>query len=313
MSALFDVPGFLLGHVSKGDTGCTVVIAPKGAIAGVDVRGGGPGTRETDLLEPHNTVQAVHAVALCGGSAFGLAAADGVMTALEERGTGFPVRGPGIELRVPIVPAAVIFDLFVGDPHNRPTSSDGAAAVENAFAGADTASGSIGAGMGATAGKLRGGFGQASRRVDEYPIAAAIVANPVGEVVDPETGRLYGRPSAAAVDVDKLKKLAPAATTLNTTIGVIATTAPLTKAQAKRVALAAHDGLARAVRPAHSPFDGDTLFALSSGDGSGVSDELLTQLCAAAADCVQDAIIDAITSASPGLGLHTLRELTDEL
>ncbi|MFP7364172.1 P1 family peptidase [Corynebacterium callunae] len=309
MSALFDVPGFLLGHVSKGDTGCTVVIAPKGAIAGVDVRGGGPGTRETDLLEPHNTVQEVHAVALCGGSAFGLAAADGVMQALEQRGIGFSVG----ELKVPIVPAAVIFDLFVGDPHNRPAAADGAAAVENAFAGADTQSGSIGAGMGATAGRLRGGFGQGARRAGEYVMAAAVVANPVGEVIDPETGRLYGRPSAAAVNVDKLKKLAPATTTLNTTIGVIVTSAPLTKAQTKRVALAAHDGLARAVRPAHSPFDGDTFFAMSSGDGSGVSAEVLTQLCAHAADCVQDAIIDAITSASPGLGLHTFRELADEL
>ncbi|ALC06640.1 L-aminopeptidase/D-esterase [Corynebacterium deserti GIMN1.010] len=301
---LIDVPGFLLGHVTKEDTGCSVVVAPHGAFAGVDVRGGGPGTRETDLLEAHNTVQQIHAVALCGGSAFGLAAADGVMTALEERGIGFPVLPEGPI--VPIVPGAVIFDLLVGDSHNRPTAADGALAVEHAFAGTHHGSGNVGAGTGATAGRLRGGFGQSSTVVDGFHIAAAVVANPAGEVVDVSTGALFSRPEMVGEGVDKLKNPAE---TLNTTIGVVATDAPVTKAQAKRLALSAHDGLARAVRPSHLPMDGDTFFAMSSGDGSGVDPLTLAKLSAAAAQCVENAIIDAILSASPGLGLKSFREL----
>lgn len=308
---LCDVPGIHLGHVTLGDSGVSVVVAPAGAYAGVDVRGGGPGTRETDLLEAHNTVQQVHAVALCGGSAYGLAAADGVMSALEERGIGFPVLGPEhTGPIVPIVPAAVIFDLLVGDPTNRPTREHGYQAVQQALDSPDTAtSGTIGAGTGATAGRLRGGFGQTSIILGEYVVAAAVVANPVGEVIDPATGQLHGAPGTPGVDVDKFASLPAAGASLNTTIGVIATNAPLTKAQAKRLALTGHDGLARAVRPSHTPMDGDTLFALSTGDGSGVDPNLLARLCAAAADCVQGAIIDAITAASPGLGLTTYREL----
>ncbi|GAB3596743.1 P1 family peptidase [Corynebacterium faecale] len=308
---LCDVPGIHLGHVSLGDSGVSVVLAPAGAYAGVDVRGGGPGTRETDLLEPHNSVQQIHAVTLSGGSAYGLAAADGVMQALEERGIGFPVLGPDREGPiVPIVPAAVIFDLLVGDPANRPTRDHGYEAVQNALKGQDRdISGSIGAGSGATAGRLRGGFGQASVEIDGFVVAAAVVANPVGEVVDATTGHLYGAPGSDRVSVDKLVFLPHPAGELNTTIGVIATDAPITKAQAKRLAMTGHDGLARAVRPAHSPMDGDTLFALSTGDGTGVDTVLLASLSAAAADCVQDAIVDAITSASPGLGLTTYREL----
>lgn len=311
MGMLCDVPGIQLGHVSLGDSGVSVVVAPGGAFAGVDVRGGGPGTRETDLLEPHNTVQQIHAVALCGGSAYGLAAVDGVMQALEERDIGFSVLGPDKEGPiVPIVPAAVIFDLLVGDPRNRPTREHGYRAVQNALDGeANTTSGSIGAGTGATAGRLRGGFGQSSQETGGFVVAVGLVANPVGEVVDPETGQLYGAPGRDHIDVDKLASLPRPGASLNTTIGVIATNAPVTKAQAKRLALSAHDGLARAVRPAHSPMDGDTLFAMSTGDGSGVDPILLATLCATAADCVQAAIIDAITSASPGLGLTTYREL----
>lgn len=311
MGMLCDVPGIHLGHVTLGDSGVTVVLAPAGAFAGVDVRGGGPGTRETDLLEPHNTVQQIHAVTLCGGSAYGLAAADGVMYALEERGIGFPVLGPGKKGPiVPIVPAAVIFDLLVGDPRNRPTREHGREAVKNALAGQDKhLSGSIGAGTGATAGRLRGGFGQYSITVGEYVVAAGIVANPVGEVIDPASGQLFGAPGGEVVDVDKLAALPVGGVDLNTTIGVIATNAPVTKAQAKRLALTGHDGLARAVRPSHMPMDGDTLFALSTGDGAGVDPDVLATLCAAAADCVQGAIIDAITTASPGLGLTTYQEL----
>lgn len=310
MGLLIDVPGIHLGHVCRDDTGVSVVVAPAGAIAGVDVRGGGPGTRETDLLEPHNTVERVHAIALCGGSAFGLAAADGVMRALEERGIGFAVSG---DIVVPIVPAAVIFDLFVGDPRHRPQADDGYTAVSYALEEPcelpGESSTSIGAGCGATAGRLRGGFGQASMDVEGFVVAAGVVANPVGEVIEPRSGRLYGAPHLAPVDVKQFAAIKAKDAEFNTTIGVIATNAPLTKAQAKRLALSGHDGIARAVRPAHLPMDGDALFALSTGDGSGVDPHLLAALSAAAAECVQTAIIEAITHASPGHGLATYREL----
>ena len=258
---LQSVPGVGVGHSSLSDTGCTVVVTPGGAFAAVDVRGGGPGTRETDLLEAHNTVAQVHAVLLSGGSAYGLAAADGVMRELESRGIGFPVLGherPGPI--VPIVPGAVIFDLLVGDPQHRPGPDDGAHATREALtslaAGAKffTASGdgsagpicgSVGAGCGATAGKLRGGYGTADMLVDtpegSFVVAAGVVANPVGHVVDPETGRMYADPDVQ-VDPQAYAALQSLATKLNTTIGVIATNAPVTKAQARRLALTGHDG-----------------------------------------------------------------------
>ncbi|WP_018024396.1 P1 family peptidase [Corynebacterium ulceribovis] len=313
---LIDVPGVRVGHQSLGDTGVTVVVTEAGAIASVDVRGGGPGTRETDLLEPHNTVQQIHAVTLSGGSAFGLAAADGVMQELEQRGIGFPVLGEDVPgPRVPIVPGAVIFDLLVGDAAHRPTAADGAAAVRDAFAepaAAAQTSGSIGAGCGATAGVLRGGFGQASQQVGEFVIAAGVVANPVGAVVDKTTGRLFGDGARAAVNVNKFNELKGLLTKLNTTIGVVATNAPVTKAQAKRLAMTGHDGLARAVRPAHSPLDGDTLFALSTGDGTGVGIEEMVALSAAAADVVEAAIVDAVVHASSGYGLTAWQELVEQ-
>lgn len=303
---LCDVPGVLLGHRSLGDTGVSVVVVPDSAVAAVDVRGGGPGTRETDLLEPHNTVQRIHAVVLSGGSAFGLATADGVMRALDERSIGFPVVG---DIRVPIVPGAVIFDLLVGDAAHRPTADDGYEAVQDAFGLPRTESGSIGAGCGATAGVLRGGFGQASRKVGDYTVAAGIVANPVGSVIDKETGRFWGDPEAAAVDKARFAELKGLETKLNTTIGVIATDAPVTKAQAKRLAMVGHDGLARAIRPAHSPLDGDTLFALSTGSGEGVSIEDMIALSTAAADVVCAAIVDAVVHATSGYELSCYQEL----
>lgn len=315
--ALVDVPGLAVGHAGLGDTGVTVVLtrSPGGAVASVDVRGGGPGTRETDLLEPHNTVERVHAVVLAGGSAFGLAAADGVMTTLEEAGYGFPVFGedrPGP--RVPIVPGAVIFDLLVGEAGHRPTAADGAAAARAALeAGDDRASGSVGAGCGATAGALRGGFGQASRRVGEHTVAAGIVANPVGEVIDPDTGRFYADPATAPVDPARFAALPRPGAQLNTTIGVVATDAPVTKAQARRLAMVGHDGIARAVHPAHSPLDGDTLFALSTSlSAGGVDVAVLHDLCIAAAGVVADAIVDAVKGAAPGFGLGTWSELVEK-
>lgn len=317
MDPLLDVPGLLLGHVSLGDTGVTAVVAESGSgmVAGVDVRGGGPGTRETDLLAPHNTVERVHAIILSGGSAFGLAAADGAMVELERAGRGFPVLGEGRPgPRVPIVPAAVIFDLFVGDPGHRPTAADGAAAVRAALVGRDSGSGSVsgsvGAGCGATAGVLRGGIGQSSRVVGKYVVSALVVANPVGEVIDPATGLLWGDPSRPPVDLARFGDLEHQASKLNTTIGVVATDAPVTVAQATRLAMVGHDGIARAVRPAHSPLDGDTLFAVSTAESAtGVSVEVLHELSVAAAEAVQAALVDAVTAAAPGHGLCTWAEI----
>lgn len=312
-----DAPSAITGHTSLGDTGVTALVAadPDGMAAAVDVRGGGPGTRETDLLEPHNTVERVHAILLCGGSAFGLAAADGAMAELERRGRGFPVFGEGAPgPRVPIVPAAVIFDLVVGDPAHRPTAADGAAAVAAALDGGGglVGSGSVGAGCGATAGVLRGGFGHARARAAGYTVEAFVVANPVGSVVDPATGLLYGDPAQPAVDLEAFAQLERPTPKLNTTIGVIATDAPLTKAQLKRVAMTGHDGIARAVRPAHSPLDGDTLFAVSTAPAGAapVRDvEALAQLGQVGAGVIQAAIVDAVVSAEFAYGVTAWRDI----
>ena len=305
--------GMSIGHFSGTDTGVTVLYCgPGGALGSVDVRGGGPGTRETDLLQPHNTVERVHAVVLAGGSAFGLAAADGVMNELAEKGIGFPVFGedkPGP--RVPIVPGAVIFDLLVGP--SRPGPEEGAAALRAALTGNDESMGSVGAGVGATAGKLRGGFGLATRRVGDYEVSAAMVANPVGEVIEPRSGRLHGAPGRTPVNAAAYRALPhPAESKLNTTIGAVLTDAPVTTAQAQRLAMTAHDGIARAVRPAHSPLDGDTIFALSTTKRpADLSTQVVTQLCAAAADAVEEAIVNAVPAADPGLGLSAYRDLLD--
>lgn len=334
-------PGVGIGHVSLGDTGVSVLSfaaagSGAGAVASVDVRGGGPGTRETDLLAPENTVGAVQAIVLAGGSAYGLAAADGAMAELESRGAGFRVFGPDSDGPVvPIVPAAVIFDLAVGDPQHRPTAADGQRATARALDNFDGAAGTasarktsastastsnIGAGCGATAGKLRGGFGQASREVAGYRVSAAVVANPVGEVVDAATGRLFGAPERAPVDAEKFADLPSPAASLNTTIGVIATNAPLAKAQLRRLAMCGHDGISWAVRPAHSPLDGDTLFAVSTASQetalqesaaqeTASTTETMTALCAASSQVVCDAIVHAVVHAEPGYGLPTYSQL----
>ncbi|MCX6467736.1 MAG: P1 family peptidase, partial [Corynebacteriales bacterium] len=245
-------------------TGTTVVGLPVGAVAAVDVRGGGPGTRETDLLDPANTVQTAHAIVLSGGSAYGLAAADGVMTALGEAGVGLPMNGFGDV--VPIVPAAVVFDLPVGGWTCRPDAAMGAAAI--AAASTDIVSGSVGGGAGARAGVLKGGVGTASVVLDHpaapgVTIAALMVANPVGDVIDPDTGLpwgcgpadldYFGLGPASPEDLEAYRALHAKATVLNTTIGVVATDARLDPASTRRIAMAAHDGIAHAVRPAHSP------------------------------------------------------------
>ena len=347
-NGLGDIAGLHLGHAvcdgGTGDSGVTVIVAPEGATASVDVRGGGPGTRETDLLEPHNTVQQVHAITLSGGSAFGLDAATGVMTELESRGIGFPVLGADQPDRiVPIVPAAVIFDLVVGNWHPRPDAATGRAATALALSGPDDkgselspAMGNVGAGLGASAGALKGGFGQASAvfptggPLAGVTVAAAVVANPQGAVFNPLDGRLWGidaeldaefavhgvRPDTPIQRgaVNRLREMNLLGTKmLNTTIGVVATDLKLPKAHVKRMALSSHDGLARAIRPAHMPMDGDTLFGLSMGTKTLPTDVApavaMTMLSAAAANCVERAIVHAVLAAETAYNVPSWKEI----
>lgn len=277
--SITDVPGITVGHAHdlEGRTGCTVVLCgPEGAVAGVDVMGAAPGTRETDLLEPENLVERVHAVLLAGGSAFGLDAACGVMRFLEERGIGFDT---GLA-RVPIVPAAVIYDLGVGAPSARPDSQMGYLACQNASSG-PVEEGRVGAGAGASVGKLLGhalsspgGIGTASAKLPNgVTVGALVVVNAFGDIVDPESGQILAgalKPDRSGW-LDTARALAEAPpvsfpSVENTTLVVVATDAALTKAQAKRIAAMSHDGMARAIRPVHTMFDGDVAFALSTGN-----------------------------------------------
>jgi L-aminopeptidase/D-esterase-like protein len=311
--SLVDVRGLRVGHHQRvGDgwlTGTTVVLAPPGGmVAGVDVRGGGPGTRETDLLDPRATVQRVHAVVLGGGSAFGLAAADGVMQRLARDGIGFPV-GPTPAEVVPIVPAAIVFDLGRGgDFGNRPDHLTGALAYDAAAGPSGTdkvAQGCVGAGTGAVAGALKGGVGSASQVVAGVTVGALAVVNAAGSTVDPATGRLYGLlgdGDAPVVSPEKLAEARAQLTTtapgqLNTTIGVVATDATLTKAECAALAGIAHDGMARAIRPVHTVFDGDTVFGLSMADLPPPDLMLFNQLLIAAADTFQRAVAAAMLAA----------------
>ena len=304
------VLGLQAGHFTdtRRPTGCSVVIAPHGAVGGVDVRGAAPGTRETDLLDPANLVGVVHAVLLTGGSAWGLDAAGGVMRWLSERGIGLPVGAAPGQI-VPIVPAAVLFDLHVGDAGIRPDAAAGEAACA-AASNAPLAQGSVGAGAGATVGKLfgmpyamKGGIGTASVTVNGVTMGALIAVNALGDVVDPATGtpiagaRTAGgdalRGSVAAVLAGEAPLSLLSGT--NTTIGVVATDAPLTKAQCQRLAGAGHDGLARAIRPVHTMSDGDTLFALATGQSHAMD---FNVLCVMAAEAVQAACVNAVRAAT---------------
>ena len=275
--SITDVPGIRVGHWTdrRAITGCTVVLPDRPAVAGVDVRGGAPGTRETDLLRPGNLVQHVHAVLLGGGSAFGLEAASGVMRYLAERGIGFPF-GRGV---VPIVPAAILFDLGIGRADRWPTADAGYRACANAKR--RTPEGNIGAGTGATVGKalgpqrgMKGGIGSASEHSYNGLIAGALAAvNAAGEIIDPATGRIIAgaRGDSGAIEpaTEVLREgrlWQPEIAEQNTVLVVIATNAALTKEQVNRLAAVCHDGLARAVRPAHTPSDGDVVFALATGD-----------------------------------------------
>lgn len=312
-NAITDVPGVRVGHAQRTDdgwlSGTTVVLpASEGAVAGVDVRGGGPGTRETDLLDPRNLVERVHAITLTGGSALGLAAVDGVVQGLFADGVGFPMGGPG-EV-VPIVPAAVIYDLGRGGVFaHHPDAALGAAAYAAATVG-EVAMGTVGAGTGARAGGLKGGVGTASARLpDGTTVGALIVVNAVGSTVDPRTGELWAArhcepgdlpalrlPDSAELDAAQAAAAAQPArmrSALATTVGVIATDATLTKAQCQKVSGIGHDGLARAIKPVHTMFDGDTLFTLATcarptpdvfdfQDLLGVADEVVTRAVARA-------------------------------
>ena len=299
--AITDVPGIRVGHAhdKRARTGCTVVLCDKeGAVAAVDVRGAAPGTRETDLLEPGNLVERVHAIVLTGGSVFGLDAACGVVRYLEERDIGFDT---GVA-RVPIVPAAVIFDLAVGSSKVRPDSAMGYKACKLASAG-PVVEGQSGAGAGATVGKILGprmaspgGIGTAAIRLPGgVTVGVLVVVNAFGDIVDPRTGRILAgaRSPQGSGWLNTSLALQGALETShhfspveNTTLAVVATDACLTKAQARRVAVMAHDGMARAVRPVHTTFDGDTVFALSTG--RIVAD--LTAIGPVAADLVARAI-----------------------
>ena len=291
------IDGITVGHATNltARTGCTVVLCPAGATASVDVRGAAPGTRETEALRPGRLVQKAHAVFLTGGSAFGLDAAGGVVQYLEEQNVGFPA-GP---VHVPIVPAAVIFDLGVGDANVRPDREMGYQACLSAT-DEPVVMGIVGAGTGATVGKAPGvtsapgGIGSACMRLDSGLIVAAImVVNALGNVVHPRTGEILagGKENDDFVDITKRLLDADLVQGTNTTIGVVATNATLSPAEAHRVAEMAHDGMARAIRPAHTMFDGDTLFALATGahTGSGVNTVGIL-----AAEVVANAIVNAV-------------------
>jgi len=323
-----DVPGILVGQVEdrEGVTGTTVVLAEQPAVASVDVRGGAPGSRETELLAPETLVDRVDAVVLSGGSAFGLDAAAGVMEWLAEAGRGFAVgstmRSPAV--RVPIVPAAILFDLAF--PGRRMWTSEppyralGRAAVT--AAAKDFALGNAGAGLGATAGRLKGGIGSASLRLTGGAMVGAIVAvNSWGATVRPDCGRFWAADLALAGEIDPQPAVPEAAMDLqdlsgcgavtpaaNTTIAVVATDAALDKRGCRRLAIMAQDGLARAIRPAHTPFDGDTVFALSTGNGPVVGPPDLLKLGNAAADCLARAIMRAVLAAEPLGGVGSWRQ-----
>ena len=317
-----DVAGIKVGHYTdvSAATGCTVVLCERGAVGGVDIRGSAPGTRETDLLGPTYHINEVHAVLLGGGSAFGLDAASGVMRYLEERGIGYDA---GVA-KVPIVPAAILFDLGIGDGKVRPGADEGYAACEAAAAG-PIEEGSVGAGTGATVGKLmgverrvKGGIGTASIKLKDGLVVGAVVAvNSIGGVNDPDTGDVVAGPrSDDGAMLDSMRIMTSPdyrsprgrLRETNTTIGVVATNARLDKAQANKLASIAHDGIALSVRPAHLMGDGDTLFALSTGT-HGTEFEI-DQVLAAGVQCVARAIVRGVEAATGIGGVPSVKELT---
>lgn len=311
------VAGIEVGHFTdtRRPTGCTVVMAREGAVAGVDVRGAAPGTRETDLLHPSNLVDKVHAIMLAGGSAWGLEAATGAVRWLEERGVGLDVAVG----RLPIVPAAVLFDLLVGDMRIRPDAAAGYAACA-AASSADPAEGNVGAGAGAVVGKvfgiqhaMKGGVGTASVTVDGITVGALIACNALGDVIDPDTAQVMAgaRTDDGRALRDTRRALLcgqppqPLLAGTNTTIGVVATDAILTKVQAHRLAIAAHDGLARSINPVHTMSDGDTLFSLGTGRaGKSLGMMVLATMAAEATARATVRAVQAARSVTTADGLY---------
>lgn len=311
------VAGIEVGHFTdtRRPTGCTVVMAREGAVAGVDVRGAAPGTRETDLLHPSNLVDKVHAIMLAGGSAWGLEAATGAVRWLEERGVGLDVAVG----RLPIVPAAVLFDLLVGDMRIRPDAAAGYAACA-AASGADPTEGNVGAGAGAVVGKvfgiqhaMKGGVGTASVTVDGVTVGALIACNALGDVIDPDTAQVMAgaRTDDGRALRDTRRALLrgqppqPLLAGTNTTIGVVATDAILTKVQAHRLAISAHDGLARSINPVHTMSDGDTLFSLGTGRaGKSLGMMVLATMAAEATARATVRAVQAARSVTTADGLY---------
>ena len=315
MPSLTSIPSVRIGHAQNEEalTGCTVVLCEQGAVGGIDQRGGAPGTRETDALHPLHLVEKVHAIVLAGGSAFGLDAASGVVRYLEERGVGFDVR----VAKVPIVPAAILFDLGIGSAKVRPDAEMGYQACLNATSD-PPAEGNVGAGTGATVGKILGlqnamksGIGAAAIEIGDGLLVGAIAAvNAFGDVIDPATGHIIAgarsKDGGFADSMEVLKKLAGRSILTfargeNTVIGVVATNAQLTKEGANKVAQMAQDGLARAVRPAHTMLDGDTIFALATGEVQAD----VNIVGAFAAEAFAQAIVRAVRAAKPVAGLPT--------
>jgi L-aminopeptidase/D-esterase-like protein len=321
---LTEVHGIKVGHhtLTERPTGCTVILVDgEGVPGGVSQRGGAPGTRETDLLDPLNMVDKVNAIVLSGGSAYGLDAAMGTVRWLEERKIGWPVGGAGV---VPIVPSAILFDLpFGNNPTVRPTADCGYKATE-AASYAPVAEGNIGAGAGATVGKMgggrsmKGGLGSASITLPNGLVVAAIVAvNAVGDIIDPTTGQVVAgvrtEDGKSLADVRKMlrsgdmgRRAAPRAGE-NTTIGLVATNAKLTKAEVNRVALMADDGFARAINPSHTSGDGDTVFALATGRWTGQANA--SMIGALAAEAMAEAIVRAVSKAETLAGVPSAKEL----
>jgi L-aminopeptidase/D-esterase-like protein len=326
-NALTDVEGISVGHYTSREaaSGVTVILAPGGAVAGVDVRGSAPGTRETDLLDPMNLVEKVQAIVLTGGSVYGLATTDGVVKWLAQKGRGFPLENGQV---APIVPAAALFDLGRGSRFVPPIGPEWGEAACEAAGGGPVALGCIGAGTGALAGGIKGGLGTASEKLDSGLMVAAIVAvNSLGLVINPRTGRPWeiglevnGEFGGQGLRSVRLPDEGPSAPPSNTTIGVVATDARLNKAQAQKVAQMAHDGLARAIRPAHTMFDGDTIFCLSAGRKplpetpgffAAPQAQSLNELGRAAADCLTRAIIRAVLEADSLGAMTAFRDLPD--
>jgi L-aminopeptidase/D-esterase-like protein len=324
-ATLTAIDGIKVGHFTRTErpTGCTVVFVKDGTVGAVDVRGGAPGTRETDLLNPVNDVQIVNAIVLAGGSAYGLDAASGVVRWLDEHHIGYPVGSAGV---VPIVPAAILIDLwFGGDPKIRPTAECGYRAIEAATE-APVQEGNVGAGAGATIGKFHGvtssgnggpmkaGIGSSAIKLPNGLIVAALVAvNAFGDIIDPETGAVVAGVRGSDGKLADARKLlrhmgsTGGRTGENTTLGVVATNARLTKVQAQKMAQMAQDGYARAISPIHTPYDGDTIFSLATGTWDG--DANYGTIGALAAEAMADAVLRAATQASASHGLPSAREL----